>query len=62
MVLFGGVVLAAIGAWTIAHPNGGYRAAGGLGSSFSPGTRRGAGVVLIVVAVAVMVVAITAGA
>jgi hypothetical protein len=55
------VILAAVGGWTVAHPNGGYRAAGGLGSGFSPGTRRAAGVALIAFAVMVAVVAVTPG-
>ena len=57
MLLVGGVILAAVGVWTVTHPNGGYRAAGGLGSSFSPGTRRFAGYVLIGVAVLLVVLA-----
>jgi hypothetical protein len=46
-LVVGGVLLMAVGAWTVSHPDGGYRAAGGLGSSLSPATRRVAGVLLI---------------
>ena len=56
--LVGGVVLLAVGAWTVAHPNGGYRAAGGAGSGLSPSTRRAAGLVLMVFALVVMVMAV----
>ena len=56
--LVGGVVLLAVGAWTVAHPNGGYRAAGGAGSGLSPSTRRAAGLVLVVFALVVMVMAV----
>jgi hypothetical protein len=45
-LLLGGPILFAVGAWTVVHPDDGYRAAGGLGSSLSPTTRRGAGVLL----------------
>ena len=58
-LLFGAVVLFALGAWTVTHPNGGYRAAGGAGSSLRPETRRAAGYVLMVAALlAVVLVAV----
>jgi hypothetical protein len=57
VLLVGAVILAAVGAWTVTHPNGGYRAAGGLGSSCSPGTRRAAGFLLIAVAIVLAAVA-----
>jgi hypothetical protein len=50
-----GVMLLAIGGWTIAHPNGGYRAAGGIGSGLAPSTRRSLGVVAAVVGAAFVV-------
>jgi hypothetical protein len=40
VLLLGGVLLVLIGGWTVVHPDGGYRAAGGAGSGFEPGTRR----------------------
>ena len=46
-LLVGAVVLFAVGAWTVAHPNGGYRAVGGIGSSLRPATRRLAGYLLM---------------
>jgi hypothetical protein len=58
-ILLGGPILILVGAWTVAHPNGGYRAAGGVGSGLSPGARRVAGIVLITVAVVGMVLAVT---
>ncbi|MEY2451236.1 MAG: hypothetical protein QOD92_810 [Acidimicrobiaceae bacterium] len=56
--LVGGVVLAALGLWTVRHPNGGYRAAGGAGSGVSEGTRRFAGFVFIAMGCLLMVSAI----
>ena len=57
-LLFGAVVLFAVGVWAVTHPNGGYRAAGGLGSSLRPETRRLAGYALMVASVlAVLLVA-----
>ena len=53
-----GITLGAVGAWTVTHPNGGYRAAGGVGSGLSPSTRRACGVALIVFAVLIVVTAI----
>ena len=41
--LLGGLILLAVGGWTVLHPNGGYRAAGGAGSGLDPGTRQIAG-------------------
>jgi hypothetical protein len=55
-----GVALTLIGAWTVTHPNGGYRAVGGVGSSFSPSTRRVVGAVYAVLGV-VAVLASTIG-
>jgi len=43
------VFLLAIGAWAFAHPDGGYRGAAGIGSSFSPGTRKVAGGIMTAV-------------
>lgn len=57
-LLLGAVVLFAVGAWTVTHPNGGYRAVGGVGSSLRPETRRLAGYVLM--AVAIIAVALVA--
>lgn len=51
-----GLILALIGWWTVAHPNGGYRAVGGAGSGLAPGTRRVAGFALIAVAVLMVVI------
>ena len=51
-------MLLAVGAWTVAHPNGGYRAAGGAGSGLSSSTRRAAGVALMVFALVVMAMAV----
>jgi hypothetical protein len=56
--LLGALLLCAIGAWTITHPNGGYRAAGGIGSGLSPSTRRACGVALILLAIVIAVLAI----
>jgi hypothetical protein len=50
-VLVGAPILFAIGVWTVTHPNGGYRAAGGAGSGVSPATRRAAGYVFMIVAI-----------
>ena len=58
IALLGAVVLGAVGAWTVTHPDGGYRASGGVGSGFSPSTRRVCGVALIVVAVLIALVAL----
>lgn len=55
VLLVGGLILVAVGAWTVTHPNGSYRAAGGVGSSFTPATRRLAGFVLLGVAVVLVV-------
>ena len=52
--LVGGLILLAIGGWTVTHPNGGYRPVGGVGSSFSPSTRRGAGIALMAFALLVV--------
>ena len=61
LALLGVIVLGGVGVHTAAHPNGGYRAVGGVGSGFSPGTRRAAGAALVIFAVLVflMVVADT---
>ena len=56
-LLFGGIVLLAIGAWTVAHPNGGYRAVGGAGSGLSASTRRTCGWLLSAFAVVVIATA-----
>ena len=58
MALVGGLILLAVGGWTVSHPNGGYRAAGGAGSGLSPSTRRTAGVLLMAFAVLVMILAV----
>jgi hypothetical protein len=58
VAVLGAVVLAAVGAWTVTHPNGGYRASGGVGSGFSPSTRRACGAALIVAAVLIALVAL----
>ena len=47
-------VLLLVGAWTVTHPNGGYRAVGGAGSGFSPGTRRFLGVLVMIVGALLM--------
>jgi hypothetical protein len=52
--LIGGAILLAVGVWTVTHPDGGYRATGGLGSSFSPATRRVLGILLIGAALALI--------
>lgn len=49
VLLLSGAFLAALGWWTVRHPNGGYRAVGGAGSSLSPGTRRAGGFLFIAV-------------
>lgn len=49
VALLGVIVLGSVGLWTVRHPNGGYRAVGGIGSglstvgetSTSPRTERG---------------------
>ncbi len=43
LFVLGGAVLVLVGGWTVTHPNGGYRAAGGAGSGIEEGTRRVAG-------------------
>ena len=58
VALVGGVILLAVGGWTVTHPNGGYRAAGGAGSGLSPSTRRFAGMLLMAFAAVVMLVAV----
>ena len=59
VAVLGAIPLCAIGVWTVTHPNGGYRAAGGVGSGLSPSTRRACGVALIVFAVVIVVLAVT---
>ncbi|MEY2448860.1 MAG: hypothetical protein QOH79_2336 [Acidimicrobiaceae bacterium] len=59
VLLIGGPILIALGLWTVTHPNGGYRAAGGAGSGVSPGTRRFAGFVFIAMGALLMVSAVT---
>jgi hypothetical protein len=59
VLLIGGPILVALGAWTVTHPNGGYRAAGGAGSGVSEGTRRVAGIVFIAMGCLLMVFAVT---
>ncbi|HJR25704.1 MAG TPA: hypothetical protein VJ804_09535, partial [Acidimicrobiales bacterium] len=58
LAVLGAIALCAVGAWTVTHPDGGYRAAGGVGSGLSPSTRRACGVALIVFAVVVVVIAL----
>ena len=58
LAVLGGITLGAVGAWTVTHPNGGYRAAGGVGSGLSPSTRQACGVALIVFAVVIVALAI----
>ena len=53
LALFGMLVIGAVGVWTIAHPDDGYRAAGGIGSGLSPGARRACGVALVAFALLV---------
>ncbi len=60
VLLVGGPVLWAVGAWTIAHPDGGYRAAGGVGSSLRPPARRVAGYVLTSIGFGLFLVGIAA--
>lgn len=62
LALAGMVVLGAVGAWTIAHPDGGYRAVGGAGSGLSPTTRRACGWALVAFAMVFGVWAILDGA
>ena len=50
VLIVGAVILAAVGVWTVTHPNGGYRASGGIGSSFTPSTRRACGYGLLLLA------------
>jgi hypothetical protein len=59
VLLIGGLILMALGGWTVTHPNGGYRAAGGAGSGVSPGTRRVAGFVFIAMGILLMVFSVT---
>lgn len=58
LALLGMIVLGGVGVYTAKHPNGGYRAVGGVGSGFSPATRRAAGVLLVVFAVLVFAMVI----
>lgn len=58
LALLGVIVLGGVGVYTAMHPNGGYRAVGGVGSGFSPSTRRAAGVALVTFAVIVFVMVI----
>lgn len=57
-LLLGGPILMAVGAWTVTHPNGGYRAAGGAGSGLSAGTRRAAGFVLVAMGVTLLILGV----
>jgi hypothetical protein len=52
-------VLFAVGVWTVTHPNGGYRAVGGAGSSVSPATRRFAGYMFMLLAIVAVRLAAT---
>ena len=49
-----GPILLLVGGWAVTHPNGGYRAVGGVGSSLAPRTRAFFGVVFMVVGVLLM--------
>ena len=60
LALLGMVVLGGVGLWTVSHPDGGYRAAGGVGSGLAPATRRWCGVALIAFAVVVGALALVA--
>lgn len=44
-----GPILLLVGAWAVTHPNGGYRAVGGVGSSLAPRTRVFFGAVFMVI-------------
>jgi hypothetical protein len=61
VLLVGGPALWAVGAWTVVHPDGGYRAAGGLGSSLSASARRAAGVVISSIGFGLFLVGLVAG-
>ena len=56
LAVIGTMVLGTVGVYTATHPNGGYRAVGGVGSGLSPSTRRAAGIALIVFAILVFLV------
>jgi hypothetical protein len=60
VLILGGTTLIALGLWTVRHPNGGYRAAGGAGSGVSAGTRRFAGFTFIAMG-ALLVVSLVTG-
>ena len=54
-----GVLIIAIGVWTVVHPET-ERDVGGSGSSFSPGTRRVAGYVLVAIGMTMAAVGLVA--
>lgn len=54
VVLLLGPILFIIGAWTVTHPNGGYRAVGGAGSALSSRVRQFYGGVFILLGLVVM--------
>ena len=54
-----GVMLLGAGGWAVVHPNGGYRAVGGLGSGYTPSTRRVWGVALAVLGVVILLFTLT---
>jgi hypothetical protein len=57
VLVAGSLALALVGSWTVAHPDGGYRAAGGAGSGLTPAARRAAGFVLLFVAILLLALA-----
>jgi hypothetical protein len=54
-----GVLLMSAGGWAAIHPNGGYRAVGGVGSGFAPSTRRFWGVIFGVLGLLIVLVTLT---
>ncbi len=58
ILFLAGPLVVGIGIYAIRHPNGGYRPAGGLGSSLTPSARRVAGGMLVLGALAAMAVAV----
>jgi hypothetical protein len=59
IVLILGPILFLVGAWAATHPNGGYRAVAGVGSSLGPGTRRFFGIVFVAIGLVLMFAPIT---
>jgi hypothetical protein len=54
-----GMMLIVAGGWAAIHPNGGYRAVGGVGSGFAPSSRRFWGAVFGVLGLVIVLFTLT---